>query len=197
MIVGKRVQLRAIEVEDLPLLVKWRNDPEIYQYFYEQEPLSLVMQSAWFEKLLQRSDERLWIIEARETDDQKPGHPSHGVAIGTVGLVHIDWRNRKAEWGRFLIYPDEYRHGGYGSEVESLILRYCFDHMNINRLQCEVFSENEAVIALHKKFGFQQEGLFREYVFKDGRYRSVAYLALLRQEYLSDAVQARVARYLD
>ena len=187
MIVGKRVQLRAVEVEDLPLLVQWRNDPEIYQYFYEQEPLSLVMQKAWFEKLLQRSDERLWIIEAIETR----------TAIGTVGLVHIDWRNRKAEWGRFLIYPDEYRHGGYGSEVESLILRYFFDHMNMNRLQCEVFSDNEAVIALHQKFSFQQEGLFREYVFKDGRYRSVAYLALLRQEYLSDPVQARLTWYLD
>ena len=187
MIVGKRIQLRAVEVEDLPLLVKWRNAPEIYQHFYGQEPLSLVMQKAWFEKLLQKPDEHLWIIEAQET----------GVAIGTVGLVHIDWRNRKAEWGRFLIYPDDYRHGGYGSEVESLILRYVFDHMNLNRLQCEVFGENEAVIALHRKFGFQQEGLFREYVFKDGRYRSVAYLALLRQEYLSDAVQARIARYLD
>jgi UDP-4-amino-4,6-dideoxy-N-acetyl-beta-L-altrosamine N-acetyltransferase len=186
-IVGKRVQLRALEREDLPLLVKWRNDPEIYQYFYEQEPLSLVMQQAWFEKLLQKPDERLWMIETREA----------GQAIGTVGLVHIDWRNRKAEWGRFLIYPDEYRHGGYGSEVESLILRYFFDHMNMNRLQCEVFAENEHVIAMHQKFGFRQEGLFREYVFKGGQYRSVAYLALLRHEYLAPEVQARIARYLD
>lgn len=192
MIVGKRVQLRAVEVEDLPLLVKWRNDPDIYRYFYEQEPLSLVMQKAWFEKLLAKSDERLWVIEARPTETDEPG-----TAIGTVGLVHIDWRNRKAEWGRFLIYPDEYRHGGYGSEVESLILRYFFDHMNMNRLQCEVLAENENVIAMHKKFGFQQEGLFREYVFKNGRYRSVVYLALLRQDYLSDAVQQRISRYLD
>jgi UDP-4-amino-4,6-dideoxy-N-acetyl-beta-L-altrosamine N-acetyltransferase len=186
-IVGKRVQLRAIEYEDLPLLVKWRNDPKIYRHFYEQEPLSIVMQRAWFEALLSNPDERLWMIEARETK----------TAIGTVGLVHIDWRNRKAEWGRFLIYPEEYRHGGYGSEVESLVLRYVFDHMNLNRLQCEVFADNEAVVALHQKFGFQQEGLFREYVFKNGRYRSVVYLALLRHEYLSAEVQARIVRYLD
>jgi UDP-4-amino-4,6-dideoxy-N-acetyl-beta-L-altrosamine N-acetyltransferase len=187
MIVGKRVQLRALEYEDLALLVQWRNDPNVYRHFYEQEPLSLVMQRAWFERMLNSPDERLWAIEARETRE----------AIGTVGLVHIDWRSRKAEWGRFLIYPDEYRHGGYGSEVESLILRYFFDHMNMNRLQCEVFAENEHVIGLHKKFGFRQEGLFRQYVFKDGKYRSVAYLALLRQEYLADEVQARIARYLD
>ena len=104
MIVGKRIQLRAIEHEDLPLMVKWRNDPEVYQYFYEHEPLSLVMQKAWFEKFLQEPDERLWVVETIETHE----------AIGTVGLVRIDWRNHKAEWGRLLIYPDEYRHGGYG-----------------------------------------------------------------------------------
>jgi UDP-4-amino-4,6-dideoxy-N-acetyl-beta-L-altrosamine N-acetyltransferase len=187
MIIGKRIQLRAIEYEDLPLMVKWRNDPEVYQYFYEQEPLSLVVQKAWFEKFLQKPDERLWIVETIETKE----------AIGTVGLVHIDWRNRKAEWGRLLIYPDKYRHGGYGSEIESLILRYFFDHMNMNRLQCELFAENENVIALHKKFGFKQEGLFRQYIFKEGRYRDVVYLAMLREEYLSDETQARIAKYLD
>jgi len=187
MIVGKRIQLRAVEYEDLPLIVEWRNDPKVYQYFYEQEPLSLVMQTAWFERSLQKRDERLWMVEAIETHE----------AIGTVGLVHIDRRSRKAEWGRLLIYPDEYRHGGYGSEIESLILRYFFDHMNMNRLQCELFVENENVIALHKKFGFKQEGLFRQYVFKEGRYRDVVYLALLREEYLSAQTQAMIAKYLD
>ena len=186
MIVGKRLQLRAIEDEDLPLMVRWRNDPEVYQHFYEHEPLSLTMQKRWFGKLLSSSDERLWIIESIETHE----------AIGTVGLVHIDWRNRKAEWGRFLIYPAEYRHGGYGSEVESLVLRYFFDHMNMNRLQCEVFAENKNVIALHEKFGFRREGLFRQYVFKGGSYRSVVYLALLREEYLAAEIQAKVEQYI-
>jgi UDP-4-amino-4,6-dideoxy-N-acetyl-beta-L-altrosamine N-acetyltransferase len=187
MVVGKRIQLRAIEYEDLPLIVKWRNDPEVYQYFYEHEPLSLVMQRGWFEKYLVRSDEKLWIVEAKDTHE----------AIGTVGLVHLDWRNRKGEWGRLLIYPDEYRHGGYGSEVESLILRYFFDHMNMNRLQCEVFLENESVWQLHQIFGFKREGLFRQYIFKDGKYRDVVYLAMLREEYLSGETQTRITKYLD
>lgn len=187
MIVGKRIQLRAIEYDDLPLIVQWRNDPEVYQYFYEHEPLSLVMQRAWFEKYLARSDEKLWIVEAKDKNE----------SIGTVGLVHIDWRNRKAEWGRLLIYPDQYKHGGYGSEIESLILRFFFDNMNMNRLQCEVFLENESVWKLHEKFGFNQEGLFRQYIFKDGKYKDVVYLAMLRDDYLTTETQARIANYLD
>ena len=187
MLVGKRIQIRAVEYEDLPLMAKWRNDPKVYRYFYEHEPLSLVMQKAWFEKLLQKPDARLWIVETLEAHE----------AIGTVGLVHIDWRNRRAEYGQLLIYPEEYRHGGYGSEVESLILRYFFDHMNMNRLQGEVFTENENVLALHRKFGFKQEGLFRQYIFKEGRYRDVVYIAMLREDYLSAETQARISEYLD
>ncbi len=186
MIVGKRIQLRAIEYEDLPLMMRWRNDPKVYRFFYEHEPLSLAMQKVWFERLLQKPDQRLWIVETLETHE----------AIGTVGLVHIDWRSRKAEIGQVLIYPEKYRHSGYGSEVESLILRYFFDHMNMNRLQAEVLADNENGITLHKKFGFKQEGVFRQYVFKEGRYRDVVYIAMLREEYLSDKTQAMIAKYL-
>jgi UDP-4-amino-4,6-dideoxy-N-acetyl-beta-L-altrosamine N-acetyltransferase len=187
MIVGKRIQLRAIEYEDLPLLVKWRNDPEVYQYFFEHEPLSLAMQRGWFEKFLTHSDERFWIVETKDTLE----------AIGTVGLVHLDWRNRKGEWGRLLIYPSKYRHGGYGAEIESLILRYFFDHLNMNRLEGEVFLENESVWKMHQKFGFKQEGLFRQYIFQDGKYKDVVYIAMLREEYLSVETQTRIKKYLD
>ena len=186
MIVGKRILLRAVEREDLPLMVVWRNDPAIYQHFYEHEPLSQIMQERWFEAFLDKPDEKLWVIQ-----DIASGTP-----IGTVGLVHIDTRSNKAEWGRFLIYPDEYRHGGYGSETEALVLRYVFDTMNLHRLQCEVFSDNEAVIGLHQKFGFQVEGVFRDYVFKDGAYRDVTYLAMLREGYDSAATQERIRRYI-
>ncbi len=185
MIIGKRIRLRAIEAEDLPLLIKWRNDPTVYQYFFEHEPLSLEMQRRWFESFLKKGDEKFWIIET--TSELKP--------IGTIGLVHIDWRNRKAEIGRILIYDDEYRHGGYGSEAECLVLRYGFDHINLNRIYCEVFADNERGIQIHKRFGFKEEGRFREYVFKNGEYSDVVYLALLRSEYLSGR-QAMIAKYV-
>lgn len=186
MIVGKRLQLRAIEMEDLSLLIEWRNDPEIYKNLYEQEPLSLVMERSWFESFLQRNDEKFWIIE--NILDREP--------IGTVGLVHIDWRNRKSEWSRFLIYPPKYKRGGYDSETESLILRYVFEHMNLNRLYVEVFSRNLNVINLHKKFGFKKEGLFKKHIFKDGQYIDIVIMALLKDDYLALSKEI-IKKYLE
>lgn len=187
MIVGKRIRLRAIEYEDLPLLAKWRNDPDVYRYFYEHEPISLVMQKAWFEDLMQKPDQRFWIIETLGSYEP----------IGTVGLLHIDWRNRKAECGRLLIYSEELRGSGYGSETESLILRYFFDHMNMHRLTCEVLGENERGLALHIKFGFKEEGVFRQHVFKSGSYHDVVCIAMLREDYSSSETQAMISKYLD
>lgn len=186
MLVGKRIQIRAVEYEDLPLMVKWRNDPQVYQFFYEHEPLSMIAQKAWFNRLLQKPNERLWITERVED----------GQVIGMVGLTHIDWRNRRSELSRVLII-DEYRGRGLGSELICLTLRYFFDHLNMNRLYCDTFLENENAVAFYKRLGFRQEGVFRQHVFKEGRYRDVVYLAMLREDYRSAETQARIREYLD
>ena len=41
MIRGKKVALRAVEKEDLPYLMEWRNRPEYRQYFREYRELNL------------------------------------------------------------------------------------------------------------------------------------------------------------
>jgi len=186
MLVGKRVVLRAIEYDDLPLMVTWRNDPAIYKHFFEHEPLSLVMQKRWFEEFLNKPSEKLWVIH----------HVADDVAIGTMGLVGIDWRNRKGELARILIYPAKYRRSEYCSEAEALVIRYFFDTLNMHRLEGELYVENEAMLALHKKFGFRVECIFEDYVFKDGRYRDVTYIAMLRKDYESEQTQKRIERYI-
>ena len=48
---GKKVALRAIEKEDLPLLMEWRNNPEYRQYFREYRELNSVSQERWFQNI--------------------------------------------------------------------------------------------------------------------------------------------------
>lgn len=42
------------------------------------------------------------------------------------------------------------------------MLELCFDEFKLHRLEADIDPENEASIGLLKKFGFRQEGLFRE-----------------------------------
>ena len=175
MLIGKRVKLRAVEEEDIHRIVEWRNSPRTYEFFYEYEPLSRTKQKEWLERHSSDPSEKLFIISTLD-----------GEAIGMVGFVHIDHRNRKAEWGRFLIGEEKYFGGGYGAEVELLILEYAFEHLNLNKLYCEVLINNPSVISLHKKFGFKEEGIFRQHIFKAGKYVDVVVLSLLREEYYSE-----------
>jgi UDP-4-amino-4,6-dideoxy-N-acetyl-beta-L-altrosamine N-acetyltransferase len=174
MLVGKRIKLRAIEEEDIPKMVEWRNSPDVYEFFYEYEPLSKIKQKMWLEKHFADPTEKLFIISTLD-----------GEAIGTVGFVHIDHRNRKAEWGRFLIGEEKYSKGGYGAEVEFLILEYAFEHLNLNKLYCEVLTNNPTVISLHKKFGFKEEGVFRQHIYKGSEYVDAVVMSLLREEYFA------------
>ena len=175
MLIGKRIRLRAVEEEDLPKIVGWRNKPEIYQYFYEYEPLSKVQQKIWFENFLKNKTEKYFIIETIK-----------GESIGTVGLTKIDWRNRKCELARFLIGEKEHQGKGYGKEVEALILKYVFDHLNMHKLCCEVFATNQKVISLYESFGFKVEGTLRKHIFKDGDYQDIVIMGMLKEEYLKN-----------
>jgi diamine N-acetyltransferase len=173
MIYGELIRLRAIEYNDLPLLIKWRNDPSIYVNFFEYEPLSLVMEEIWFDKFLERTDEKYWIAETRQDD----------LPIGTIALIDIDLRNRKAEIGRVLVASPDDKNKGYGFEMLDLLLKYSFEHLNLNRLYLEVFAENHIAIEFYQKAGFIKEGCKRQHIFTRARYRDVLLFSILSEEY--------------
>lgn len=172
MLFSNRILLRAIEEDDLSLMAKWRSQPEVYEYFYEYLPISIRQQKNWYEKQLNDST-GINLIVAKTT----------GEAIGTVSIYHIDWRSRKAEWGRLLIGNPDWRSGGIGGEIEAMILEYCFEHLNLHKLYCEVLAENKSVISLHKKFGFKEDGILREHAYKKGQYFDVITMSMLKAEY--------------
>jgi UDP-4-amino-4,6-dideoxy-N-acetyl-beta-L-altrosamine N-acetyltransferase len=174
MLIGKNLGFRAIEKSDLKMIVDWRNMKDVYSFFYEYEPLSLPMQERWFEKYLNNiSNEKVFIVK----------EISSGNDIGCVGFYNIDNRSRKCEWGRLFLVGD-HRGKGYGKEIEKMSYRYVFDHLNMNKLSCEVFESNKKVIEMHLSFGSEIEGVLKSHIYKDGAYIDVVRMAILKDKYL-------------
>jgi len=174
-LISKNLIFRAIEEKDLPLMVKWRNDPENNYYFYEHEPLSMPMQKIWFENYLKNiNTDKIFIIDEKET----------GNTIGMVSVYHIDWRSRKAEWGR-LILEKEVRGKGYSKQIEATIYNYVFEYLNLNKLLCEVFYFNNNVIKAHEKMGSKIEGVLRQHIYRHGTYQDVVVMSILKEDYLA------------
>jgi len=171
MITGRMIRLRPLEREDLALVAGWRNSPEVYEFMFEQEPISLAQQERWYEGVISSDDRYYFVIETIDGDP-----------IGLVYLVQLDWRNRRAEWG-FYIGELNYRMSGHAAEAELLLLQYGFHHLNLHRICCQCFAFNTKVIAMHRRFGFKEEGRLRDHVFHGGRYEDVILMGMTRDEF--------------
>ncbi len=91
------------------------------------------------------------------------------------GWIAIGFGNRE-HWGK-----------GYGGEALRLLLDYAFGELNLHRVQLTVFAYNERAIALYEKLGFVREGVYREFLLRDGvRYDMYLY-GLLRREWETSA----------
>ena len=95
--------------------------------------------------------------------------------IGICGFDNIIWTNATAYL--FIGIGDkEFRNKGFGKEALNLLLDYAFNEMNFYKLQLNVIEYNRPAIKLYEKVGFIREGLYREYIYRDGtRYHMFLY----------------------
>ena len=91
---------------------------------------------------------------------------AHGVAWLGIGIGDRD------QWGK-----------GYGRDAISLVLSYAFRELNLHRVQLSVFEYNERAIALYEKLGFRQEGVYREFMQREGRRYDMYLYGILRSEW--------------
>src|ERR1700730_8225346 len=112
----ERTVLSAIEPEDVLAIVRWRNMPAVYGGFIEYAPLGTEAQRDFLERLRSDASRRLWLINARDhqaTSYEKAVRPSpDAIPVGTVGIMDIDHRNRRCEFGPIFIGELGYRGKG-------------------------------------------------------------------------------------
>ena len=164
------VKLIPFQEADIELVRQWRNLPEVSKYMYTDDQITAEEQKNWFERIKIDASQKYWIIEY---DNMK---------LGLVSIYNIKLDFKHCSWA-FYLGNTEVRGAGIGSKVEYTILNYVFETMQFNRLMCEVFSFNEKVIQMHNKFGFNEEGYYKEHILKGGKYYDVVALAILKSEW--------------
>lgn len=175
MIKGKKIFLRAVEKRDLPLLLDWINDPDISRMVEGWSfPLSIEHQERWFESALKDERNKRFIVESYED----------GV-IGLTGLWEIDWHNRHALTA-LKLGASNIRGKGYGTDAILTLMAYAFTNVNLNRLWGEIIDFNTASYRVYvQKCGWRVEGVFRQHLYREGKYHDQLRVAILRDEFLS------------
>jgi len=175
MICGNKIRLRAIERNDLPLFVRWLNDPEVRLGLQIYLPFSQADEEIWYEGMIKSPAEEHPLMIEIET-------PNGWVPVGNCGFITPDWRIRKAEIGIF-IGEKKYWNQGYGSEVLRLALKLGFEGMNLNRISLQVYTNNPRAIRAYEKVGFVHEGRLRQAHYDGGQYHDTLIMSVLRSEW--------------
>ncbi len=180
---GKRIVLRAIDAQDLPLLHQWANDPELaYGLGDIHFPSSAWQQEQWFQR-----------IQANENTVRLAIHLGDRKMIGYTGFWDIHWRDRRAEHAT-LIGDRDCRGQGYGREAIAACARYAFEEMDLFRLDATILETNTASLRSYQSCGFQIEGTLRGHALRGGRRVNRLILGLLAEDY---ATWARETGYWD
>ncbi len=165
------IKIRPITDTDTPLIVRWRNNPQVKQQFVFQKNFTEELHNNWLKNEVYTGHVAQFIIETSQ--DKRP--------IGSVYLRDIDKNHNKAEYGIFI--GDTADMGrGYGPKATELILKYAFEELRLNKVFLRVFADNTRAIKSYKRCGFTVEGNFAQDVRIDGQYKDMVFMAILNKE---------------
>ena len=164
------ITIRAFEKQDIPRKVRWINDSENNRYLHYDLPLREDQTELWFES--HRNDKSRYdaVIEA------------DGVPVGTIGLLNIDRKNRKAEY-YIAMGERSYSGRGVAKQASELLLQYAFETLELNRVYLYTELHNLAAQKLFARIGFRQEGLLRQDVLSHGNLADRYVYALLKEDW--------------
>lgn len=160
------ILIRALEPEDMADLTEAWN-----------QPLSIrgTLQLPFTSREARRKR-----MAASETGHTRLVAVIDGKVIGMVGL-HPELNLRRAHAASIgMAVHDAYAGRGAGTALMEAVVDQADRWLNLRRLELTVYSDNARAIALYERFGFEREGLLRDYAWRDGAYVDAITMARLR-----------------
>jgi len=164
--------LRPIREDDLQWLADLRNHPETWPFLGTLNFTNLPKQIEWFKKSSLDLKQMNFIFCEKKTHER----------LGFVRIDEIDTVNGNLRIGGD-IHP-AFRGKGYSKEMYRLIFRLAFDDLRMHRVWLLVACFNHRAQALYKKMGMQEEGKYREALFRNNQYYDYIIMSLLESDYL-------------
>ena len=170
-LVGPRLYLSPINIEDAPIYTKWINDPAVSIYFGTfEKTVSLLEEKKILEQMAEKGHNYSIILEDGDR------------LLGNISLNNVDHLDRCATLGVFI--GDTENHGkGYGAEAIRLLLDYGFRVLNLHSIMLSVYEDNQGAMACYKKVGFKEMGRRRESHNRNGKLIDVVYMDILEHDF--------------
>ncbi len=176
-IVGDRIILRPMEISDAFDVCASLQDnlvsEKLSHFSFFQRIPSLEDERTYLRRMIDSEADLLMAIELKH---------EHRF-IGTIGLHELDFWNENCRFG-IIIFNSVFWGQGYAKEAESLILRFVFCVLKMNKVYLTPRLDNSQAIEIYKKLGFRPEGILREeYKVKEGQHLDLLRMSILKREW--------------
>jgi RimJ/RimL family protein N-acetyltransferase len=164
------VELAPLRAADSDLLFEWVNDHDLVVRSAPFRPIPRVEHDAWFERIREREDVRIFGIREGAR------------LVGTCQLHSIHPVHRSAEL-QIRIGAADARGRGVGTAATTRLLEIGFNELGLHRVYLHVFRTNKAARRLYERIGFRVEGVEREAACIEGTWIDVLLMAILASEF--------------
>lgn len=157
---------------------EYSKDPEFYKFMESSPSKSINETKKYLDTLINRTikgshggDCMYWSI-IDKTEDKM---------IGTIGFQSIKKSHSSA--CSTMGISTKYRTKARALEAVLSLLNFGFKSLKLHRVWAVTEKHNDAVIKMHKVFGFKEEGILRDYYFKGGVYVDAVMLSCLESDF--------------
>jgi UDP-4-amino-4,6-dideoxy-N-acetyl-beta-L-altrosamine N-acetyltransferase len=163
-------QIRSMTEQDLPMVLAWRNHPDVRRFMFTQHEISLAEHSQWFHRVLGDHTRSVLIVE----ENANP--------IGCVQFTNLG-DSGVADWG-FYVRPETPK--GTGRKLGVTALNHAFTVLQLHKVCGQAIASNRASINFHERLGFKQETELREQKRINNQYHTLICFGLLANEWKAE-----------
>ena len=159
--------IRSMIEDDLPMVLTWRNHPEVRRFMFTQHEISLTEHTQWFKRVVQDNTRRLLIVQ------------ENGSPIGYVQFSNVE-PGGVADWG-FYACPGASK--GTGRKLGEIALDHAFGQLELHKVCGQVIEKNHASKRFHERLGFKPEAVLPDQKRMNGQYQTLICFGLLAREW--------------
>ncbi len=174
---GEKVCLRALELTDLDMILKFFNNLEIRRFLMSAIPMSRNAEKEWLEGVTKHTpwkDGRITLaVEDKKTQE----------FLGSISLFDISAQCRHAEFGIALYNPENHSKG-FGTDATKVMLWFGFHVLGLNSIYLYALAENKRGIRAYEKAGFKMIGTYRQSCFSLGEFKDQVAMDITAEEFM-------------
>lgn len=175
------VTLRLMTPDDVPVVLPWRNHPDVRRFMLTRHVISPEEHAAYFERALDDPTKAFYV-----------GVDPGGERCGVVSFAEIDRTHRTATWGAY-VRPGAPR--GTGSWLMYHAVDAAVERLHLDKLWGDALAFNTVSIHVQQKLGFRIEGVHRKQHVYDGERIDVVRIVMFAEDW-TETHKARVRERL-